>query len=192
MPGNASLLGSYWYQRRFLDPPRPAPPGNRTTRSSSWTHRANGAWTIPNINFNDTIDFSLLLRGQQRTAERIYAHPTYNITATDSYKTVERVLRWVCNAKTDGTPENWKATDGEAASYIYSRYSTSVKKNSYRCPVRHHRCSIVDRKDPRGRRILADPGDRLDHRPQHLQRQGGQGHRQRQDLIPPPTARWPT
>ena len=44
------------------------------------------------------------------------------------------ILHWVCDNKTDGTPENWKATDGEAASYYYGRMTTDVVANARKPP----------------------------------------------------------
>ena len=46
-----------------------------------------------------------------------------------NHGTIEQpnILHWVCDNKTDGTPENWKATDGEAASYVYGLKTTDVR-----------------------------------------------------------------
>ncbi len=37
------------------------------------------------------------------------------------------MLQWICNNKTDPSLENWKATDGEAASYQYGRMTTDIR-----------------------------------------------------------------
>jgi hypothetical protein len=36
------------------------------------------------------------------------------------------ILQWICGDKSDPSLENWKATDGEAASYYYGRMTTDV------------------------------------------------------------------
>jgi len=38
----------------------------------------------------------------------------------------ESLLGWIDNVKTNFSYENWKATDGEVASYVYGRWSTDV------------------------------------------------------------------
>lgn len=51
---------------------------------------------------------------------RVYGHPGRNIA-------IPEVLHWIDNEKTNYTLENWKATDGEVASYIFGRWSTEVQ-----------------------------------------------------------------
>jgi hypothetical protein len=57
---------------------------------------------------------------------RVYNHQSSNPTSPAS----SRMLNWIVNPKTDFAYENWKATDGEAASYVYARHTTSVAVNS--------------------------------------------------------------
>jgi hypothetical protein len=54
---------------------------------------------------------------------RVYGHPQNSIAIPD-------VLHWIDNDKTNYSLENWKATDGEVASYIYGRWSTGVHFNA--------------------------------------------------------------
>ncbi|OPY31852.1 MAG: hypothetical protein A4E32_01456 [Methanomassiliicoccales archaeon PtaU1.Bin124] len=123
VPGNASLLGSYYVQGGSW----------HTTPGACWDPfepeqlmDASRQWSLdyPNIDaaqmrsfLGDFADNGGLLR--------VYGHPDYSLTSP-TYNEVSKMLRWICNSKTDGTPENWKATDGEAASYIYSRHTTSL------------------------------------------------------------------
>ncbi len=51
---------------------------------------------------------------------RAYGHPERDIAIPD-------LLHWIDNKKTNYSLENWKATDGEVASYIYGRWSTEVQ-----------------------------------------------------------------
>jgi hypothetical protein len=81
----------------------------------------------PNINKNDSMSI-IRSWAEDGILMRIYAHPNYNLNSA-TYADIASVLRWISAPKTDGTPENWKATDGEAASYIYSRHTTEIKKN---------------------------------------------------------------
>ena len=53
---------------------------------------------------------------------RVYAHPGYSIKDAD-------ILHWIDDDKTNYSFENWKATDGEAASYTYGRWTTDVVHN---------------------------------------------------------------
>jgi len=51
---------------------------------------------------------------------RVYGHPGRNIA-------IPEMLHWIDNKKSNYTLENWKATDGEVASYIFGRWSTEVQ-----------------------------------------------------------------
>jgi hypothetical protein len=53
-------------------------------------------------------------------ALRLYGHP-------NQPNQLPALLHWIDERKTNYTFENWKATDGEVASYIYGRWSTWVK-----------------------------------------------------------------
>jgi hypothetical protein len=50
---------------------------------------------------------------------RVYGHPQFSIKTPD-------ILHWIDNSKSNYSHENWKATDGEVASYVYGRWSTDV------------------------------------------------------------------
>ncbi len=50
---------------------------------------------------------------------RAYGHPGKAIA-------IPEMMHWIDDDKTNYTLENWKATDGEVASYIYGRWSTEV------------------------------------------------------------------
>ena len=74
------------------------------------------------LNTDNILDYaSIIAIAQGGGLARFYNHGT--IRQPD-------ILDWVCNNKTDGTPENWKATDGEASSYYYGRMTTDVTENA--------------------------------------------------------------
>jgi hypothetical protein len=50
---------------------------------------------------------------------RAYGHPNRAIA-------VPQLMHWIDDPKTNYSLENWKATDGEVASYIYGRWSTDL------------------------------------------------------------------
>jgi len=50
---------------------------------------------------------------------RVYGHPNRAIA-------IPQLLHWIDDPKTNYSLENWKATDGEVASYIYGRWSTDL------------------------------------------------------------------
>ena len=50
---------------------------------------------------------------------RVFGHPETPIKTPS-------ILHWIDNSKTNYSHENWKATDGEVASYVYGRWSTQV------------------------------------------------------------------
>lgn len=50
---------------------------------------------------------------------RVYGHPNKVIA-------IPALLHWIDDPKTNYSLENWKATDGEVASYIYGRWSTDL------------------------------------------------------------------
>ncbi|MDW5561596.1 MAG: hypothetical protein SA339_00090 [Methanomassiliicoccus sp.] len=50
---------------------------------------------------------------------RVYGHPNKVIALPE-------LLHWIDDPKTNYSRENWKATDGEVASYIYGRWSTDI------------------------------------------------------------------
>lgn len=56
---------------------------------------------------------------------RVYGHPNRAISMPE-------LLHWIDDPKTNYSLENWKATDGEVASYIYGRWSTSLSYDTGR------------------------------------------------------------
>jgi len=115
--GNSSLIGSYWLY------------GPTNSEIPSW-----GSWH-PNTKLDmmdmfrahntDAIDpnewgaaYSI---AQSAGVFRIFNHGT---VADPGF------LRWICDNKTNMSYENWKATDGEVASYVYGSRSTEVLYNS--------------------------------------------------------------
>jgi len=126
-PGNASLLGSFWLQdASFSTTPGaswyPYEPEQLMDTCRQWSVEtaATDLEATKDMMAHWAADGMLL---------RVYGHPTMSLS-DPRYANSSAVLRWLCNAKTDGTLENWKATDGEAASYIYSSWTTSAAMNS--------------------------------------------------------------
>jgi len=126
-PGNASLLGSFWLRDGVWS----------TTPGAAWypyepeqLMDASRQWSVEStaINLNAT-KTAMAQWATDGILLRVYGHPTMSL-GDPRYTNSSAVLRWLCNAKTDGTLENWKATDGEAVSYIYSRWTTSVALNT--------------------------------------------------------------
>lgn len=114
--GNSSLIGSYWLY------------GPNLTAIPSWA-----SWD-PHVRVDmmdmfraistdrvvtDQWDIARTIAGA-RGVLRLYNHGT---VATPSF------LEWLCEPKTNLSNENWKATDGEVASYVYGRGSVDVSYN---------------------------------------------------------------
>ena len=117
LAGNSSLIGSYWLY------------GSANTELPSW-----GSWHP-----SSKLDMMDMFRGlntdygtpsgwatayliaQAAGVFRIYNH---GVVADPGF------LRWICDNKTNMSYENWKATDGEVASYVYGSMSTDVVYNS--------------------------------------------------------------
>ncbi len=62
---------------------------------------------------------------------RIYGHPGFPIRGYE-YSNITALLNYLADVKADGSPENWKATDGEVASYIYGSRTTGYRLNQVR------------------------------------------------------------
>ena len=118
-PGNSSLVGA-WYSQTI-------PPVYTDYRSpaSQWypytpydmmdTARGpNTDVTLPSVEWQMT--FWMAQNGGVR---RIYNHGVISASA-------DVLLQWIDNPKTNFSYENWKATDGEVASYVYGRWSTDI------------------------------------------------------------------
>ena len=119
LAGNSSLIGSYWLY------------GPTSSERPSW-----GSWhpntkldmmdmfrglntDLPTTSLNEwSTAFSI---AQAAGVFRIYNHGTI---ADPGF------LRWICDNKTNMSYENWKATDGEVASYVYGSRSTDIVHNS--------------------------------------------------------------
>ncbi len=59
---------------------------------------------------------------------RVYGHPGSPLGGYGS-SNVTALLNYLVDVKSDGSPENWKATDGEVASYIYGSRTTGFRLN---------------------------------------------------------------
>jgi len=118
--GNASLIGSWWI-------PQPG----------QWSVQEGNSWA-PRDRM-DMMDADRAIRTEGDGKEfgqwprffyvaerhgllRIYTH-NKDLSASDSSAAF---LDWLDDDKTNYSLENWKATDGEAASYVYGRWSTDV------------------------------------------------------------------
>ena len=106
-PGNDSIIGAWG-----VDPWAKADPMSQIDLMDA-VRQVN---TDGNVNMSNLL--SLVQKGY---LVRIYNHGTI---------AQPNVLHWICDNKTDGTLENWKATDGEAASYTYGSLTTDVRQIS--------------------------------------------------------------
>ena len=75
--------------------------------------------TARQLNTDNTLDYARILAiAHEGGLARFYNHGI--IKQPD-------ILHWLCDNKSDPSVENWRATDGEAASYYYGRMTTDVK-----------------------------------------------------------------
>jgi hypothetical protein len=118
-PGNYSLIGS-WYSQTI-----PPVMTRWNAPSTEWypytpydmmdTARGpNTDVTLPSVEWQMT--FWIAQNGGVR---RIYNHGIISPSAAV-------FLHWIDDPKTNFSYENWKATDGEVASYVYGRWSTDI------------------------------------------------------------------
>jgi hypothetical protein len=139
--GNSSLIGSWWV-------PEPG----------QWVVQEGVAWT-PHDRI-DMMDADRAIRTEGGDTEygqwgrmfyvaerhgllRIYTHQK-NLSSSNS---AAKFLDWVDDYKTNYSLENWKATDGEAASYVYGILSTDIHLDG-RSSDAYTTTLEVSRKDP--------------------------------------------
>lgn len=121
-PGNHTQLGSWydpggyqgsgagWYPYRSIDLMDAA-------RLLSWDGERN--WSSA---------FGLVSSvAENHGVLRVYGHPTIKDQGTGAIIMQPQLLHWIDDPKTNYSLENWKATDGEVASYIYGRWSTDLE-----------------------------------------------------------------
>ena len=114
VPGNSSLMGCYWVWGSEIDPYvawDPTSPYDLMDASRQW-NTDNPGQTYDRV--------KVIAEGGGLL--RVYAHPGHPINDAG-------ILHWIDDAKTNYSLENWKATDGEAASYTYGRWTTDVVRN---------------------------------------------------------------
>jgi hypothetical protein len=122
-PGNSSLIGSWWSQTIppvYTDYRAPASQWySYTPYDLMDTARGpNTDITLPSVEWQMT--FWMAQNGGVR---RVYNHGVITPSA-------DVFLRWIDEPKTNFSYENWKATDGEVASYVYGRWSTDITYDS--------------------------------------------------------------
>lgn len=115
--GNASLIGCWWPQQAGV-----------------WSTSPGAAWTpyerIDLMDANravrtegkDSSWFNIFYAGERHGLLRVYTHQG-NLSGMVNIS----FLTWLDESKTNYSHENWKATDGEVASYVYGRWSTDVR-----------------------------------------------------------------
>jgi parallel beta-helix repeat protein len=121
-PGNSSLYGSWWSPTAIWwtnggHSWQPSRPEDMMDAMRPWNTDGNAApWAlVQNV-------------ASQGGLLRVYNHRAIQWKAAT-------VVHWIVDPKTNFSCENWKATDGEAASYIYASHTTSVSKNSSAGPI---------------------------------------------------------
>lgn len=120
-PGNHTQLGS-WYD-----------PGGYEGSGAGWYPYRSAdlmdadrqlSW---DMNRNWSTAFGIVSSvAENHGVLRIYGHPRVNDRATGASIMIPDVLHWIDDPKTNYSLENWKATDGEVASYIYGKWSTDL------------------------------------------------------------------
>jgi len=121
-PGNSSLYGSWWSPTALWWTTdghswQPSRPEDMMDAMRPWNTDGNfAAWTL------------VQSVASQGGLLRVYNHRAIQSNAAT-------VVHWIVDPKTNFSYENWKATDGEAASYIYASHTTSVSKNSSAGPL---------------------------------------------------------
>lgn len=123
VPGNTSFIGAWWV------PEQPHLSASWSPPYSKWY--AYTPYDMMDIIRGPPTDIDLRTAEWQNTfwaaqhggVRRIYNHGSISATASV-------FLSWVDNPKTNFSLENWKATDGEVASYVYGRWTTDVAFNS--------------------------------------------------------------
>ncbi len=167
VPGNSTWIGSYY----LYD-------GWSSDHNVSWSPLtmmdlmdAARLWSTDNQDqsYEQTIDrFSQL--AERSGLLRVYGHPEYRIIG-EGYRNVTAILDYLDDIKTDGSPENWKATDGEVASYIYGSRTTQATLNTAESQ-NGVLVYDVERKDPRAIGLL----ERSHHSPaEHWWCEGDRG-----------------
>ncbi len=102
-PGNDSLIGAWgvdpWAKWDPMDP-------------------IDLMDAVRQLNTDNTLTYERVLAiAREGGLARIYNHGMIS---------QPNLLHWICDNKSDATPVNWKATDGEATSYYYGHMTTDV------------------------------------------------------------------
>jgi hypothetical protein len=118
--GNFSLYGSWW----LIDEPW----WDLTDRS--WQPARPMDMMDAERQFRTDDNFAPWAEVQEIAARggllRVYNHEGNDPMTTEA----RRLVSWIVDPKDDFGFENWKTTDGEAASYVYAMHTTSVRLNS--------------------------------------------------------------
>ncbi len=125
-PGNSTLIGSYCLYGPWNKDPwvswAPLTQMDLMDTSRQWsTDNPSQSYEEVSHRFALVADRSGMLR--------IYGHPEFPIRGYE-YSNITALLNYLVDVKVDGSPENWKATDGEAASYIYGSRTTGYRLNT--------------------------------------------------------------
>ncbi len=126
-PGNHSLVGS-WYGPRIqpLAPRWGAPDSQWYPYTPYDLMDAARGPNTDDATWSSSEWQNIFWTASHGGVQRIYNHGVVSPSPT-----VTMLLHWIDNPKTNFTYENWKATDGEVASYVYGRWSTDVVYDPY-------------------------------------------------------------
>jgi hypothetical protein len=123
-PGNHSLLGSWYGPAAVLQGPRWGAPDSQWYPYTQYDMmdaargpNSDGPW--PSQMWQD-----IFWTASHGGVQRFYNHGSVSPSPT-----VTMLLHWVDDPKTNFSYENWKATDGEVASYVYGHWSTDIVYN---------------------------------------------------------------
>ncbi len=125
-PSNRILTGSWYNGTEYPYQPIYLMDANR---GLCWDHYQN---------WNSLMSFASGI-AQGGGVIRIYGHPWHSIQ-------IPAFVHWLADKKTNYTYENWLATDGEVASYVYGHFTTSIKCDGL---SNNTETFTVNRADPR-------------------------------------------
>ncbi|MDD1746410.1 MAG: hypothetical protein LUQ16_01460, partial [Methanomassiliicoccales archaeon] len=118
--GNFSLYGSWW----LIDEPW------WDLKDRSWQPARPMDMMDAERQFRTDDNFAPWAEVQEIAARggllRVFNHEGNDPMTSEA----KRLVSWIVDPKESFGFENWKTTDGEAASYVYARHTTSVRLNS--------------------------------------------------------------
>ncbi len=124
-PGNSTWLGSYY----LYGPWNSDPWVGWVPLTSMDLMDMSRQWSTDNPTQSyEEVAQKFAMVAERSGVLRVYGHPEFPLWGYE-YSNVTALLNYLVDVKSDGSPENWKATDGEVASYIYGSRTTGFRLN---------------------------------------------------------------